>query len=129
MPSALRLQVGSYVALSLFGDLVVSCSKRPELSTKAGYMRFGSSPSQPLQFIAHRFKDIIGKAAFKKGGYWLLRFDLCMSSWLKISRPRTDGVCVADLSHGQNSLWDLIDLVDPISISLSALPTPPYQEF
>ena len=42
-----------------------------------------------------RFVELLGKVPFEKGGYFMLRFDLCMSTWVRISRPRTDPACAA----------------------------------
>lgn len=35
-----------------------------------------------------RFLQLFGKQPFTHGGYWMARFHMCASAWLKISRPR-----------------------------------------
>lgn len=44
---------------------------------------------------ANRFLDELGKTRFPAGGgYWMVTKKLDMSSWCKVSRPRTASGCI-----------------------------------
>ena len=63
------------------------CNRR-----QTGNPAFGDPIRTPSML---RFVELLGKVPFEKGGYFMLRFDLCMSTWVRISRPRTDPACAA----------------------------------